>query len=92
MLPIALENAAEYTYPMPEETAAALLLMMGQYGGVAFTFAIESSLPGTCDTVLTASSILIASSLVVAGLVLVWFRENNKRQKAETQSVIALSA
>jgi len=83
MLPLALENAAEYSFPMPEETAAALLLVVGQYGGVAFTFAIQHTIPDTCDSRLAPSSILIASALVASGLVLVWFKANNRRQRAE---------
>ncbi len=83
MLPIALENAAEYTFPMPEETAAALLLMVGQYGGVAFTFAIQHAIPASCDTRFSPSNLLIAASLVASGLILVWFKANNRRQRAE---------
>ena len=86
MLPIALENAAEYSFPMPEETAAALLLIVGQYGGVIFTFAIQNTIPDTCNTVFAPSSILIAASLTASGLVLVWFKANNRRQRAEKES------
>jgi len=38
LLPLTFEVAAEHTYPIPEDSSAAVLMSAGQLYGIAFTF------------------------------------------------------
>lgn len=41
LLPVALEAAVEATYPLPEEMSATLLMLVGNIGGLAFTYLLQ---------------------------------------------------
>ena len=42
LLPITLETAVECTYPVPEETSAALLMLMGNVVGFICTYVLQT--------------------------------------------------
>jgi|Transcript_31758 hypothetical protein len=65
LLPIALQCAVECTYPIPEESSAALLMLVGNLLGLGFTYAIQ----GLCDLTPDTASITASSGLLPFG----WF-------------------
>lgn len=90
LLPISLENAAECTYPVPEDNSASLLLLMGNLWGIVFIFAltpmIDLSPSSDCSSIASPLALLIALSLAVAAVVLLLFRKDYRRQKAEAEN------
>jgi MFS family permease len=83
ILPITLEAATEHSYPIPEESAASVLLLGGQLFGIVYVFALPALIPQECSTVLTPSAGLIAGSLLLATLSILPFRAELRRQRAE---------
>eukprot|EP00966_Prymnesium_polylepis_P052745 1221341-Prymnesium_polylepis.1 len=93
LLPIVFQCAVECTYPIPEESSAALLMLVGNLVGLGFTYAIE----GLCS--LTPDAHAIAAdpgllpfgwlSLAVVGgglLIIFQFRGEYLRLAADTAS------
>lgn len=87
LLPVALENAAECTYPIPEDNSAALLLIGGQFVGLALTYAMSAllDLPPTtdCSSIFTPMAGMLLGCMVLAALCLLPFRKDYRRQAAE---------
>lgn len=80
LLPVTLQNAAESTFPVPEEATTAVLLIAGQFSGVAFTSAYSQLLRHeTCSSIYTPTALMTAGSLVVAAVPLLFFRGEYKR-------------
>lgn len=86
LLPVSLENAAECTYPLPEEVSAGLLLSVGNYIGLALTLGISAATPASCTTIFTPSAAVILGTLLTAVLSLLFFKVDYRRQKAERVS------
>lgn len=84
MLPISLQNAVECTYPIPEESSAAMLLLTGQYTGIAFTLVLTRLLKHEqCHTVFTPTAIFIAGILVFAAVPIALYNGRYKRLEAD---------
>jgi hypothetical protein len=83
LLPVSLENAAECTYPLPEEVSAGLLLSVGNYIGLALTLGISAAIPAACATIATPSAAVILGTLLTAVLSLLFFKVDYRRQRAE---------
>jgi len=87
LLPVSLENAAECTYPVPEDNSAALLLLAGQLIGIVMIFVmtplIQMNPTADCSTIATPVAGLVAGSMLVAASVLLFFRVDYRRQAAE---------
>lgn len=84
MLPTVLENCAEATYPIPEETPASLLLIGGQIFGVLFVFILDQLIPlDHCQTVFTHTAIFIFAVMVVACCAVLNFNSTYKRLAVE---------
>lgn len=88
LLPVTLQNAAECTYPVPEEATTAVLLIAGQFTGVAFTSAYSQLLRHeTCSSVYTPTALMTAGSLFAAAVPLLCFRGQYKRLAHEGEGV-----
>lgn len=88
LLPISLENSAECTYPVQEDNSASFLLGIGQIVGIIAIFALTPLLedpndPKSCSTVVTPSGGFLLALMILAGLCLVLFRKDYRRQKEE---------
>lgn len=83
LLPLSLENAAECTFPVPEDTSATLLLGLGQITGIALIFALTALLSmdvvQSCDTVATASAGLLLGFMLAAALCIGAYRKDYRR-------------
>jgi hypothetical protein len=84
ILPVALEAGAEHSFPIPEESSAALLLLGGQLFGILFVLLLPALIPDRCDTVFTPSSGLVAGVMIVACITVLLFTVKHRRGKAET--------
>jgi len=87
LLPVALENAAEATFPVPEEVSSGLLIMVGNYVGIAVIYALQGALgtpaSGACASVVTPSGGVIVGTIAAAALCLVFFKADYRRAAAE---------
>jgi FLVCR family MFS transporter 7 len=87
VLPITLENAAECTWPVPEDNSAGLLMLAGQAFGVVFIFALPPLLAvppsSDCSSVATPAAGLILASLLAAAVAVLFVRVDYRRQAAE---------
>jgi len=88
LLPVSLENAAEATYPIPEDNSAGLLLLVGQLFGIAFIFLLTYLLSinpsADCSSVVSPVAGVIVGSLVIAAGALLTFKKDYRRQRAES--------
>ena len=85
LLPIALENAAESTFPVPEDVSSGLLMIAGNYVGLALTLAMAPLLGGACTSVATPSAGLAVGVQAVAVVALALFKGEPRRQEAEAR-------
>lgn len=96
LLPVSLETAAECTYPIPEDNSAAALLISGQLWGIAFIFALTPAIQlppsASCSTIITPAAGIIFFSVLLAGLVLIGFRKDYRRAKADAERSAAAAA
>lgn len=87
LLPVSLENAAEATYPIPEDNSAGLLLLAGQLFGIVFIFLLTYLLgqppSSDCSSVATPFAGVILGCLLVAAGVLFTFKKDYRRKAAE---------
>ncbi|KAA0175467.1 hypothetical protein FNF27_03167 [Cafeteria roenbergensis] len=86
LLPVTLESAVEHSFPIVEESASALLLLGGQITGIVFVFVMPLLIPNDCSTVLTPFAALVAAVLIVATALILCFRVQPRRTKAETNA------
>ena len=93
LLPVALENAAECTYPIPEDTSSALLMTIGQVVGIILIFALGPLLAtpasAACETVVTPSAGFVLGWMVLAAAVIAAYRKDYRRQAAEAEESAA---
>lgn len=92
LLPIALENAAECTFPVPEDVSSGLLMIAGNYVGLALTLAMAPLLGGTCATVATPAAGVMVGVQAVAVVALACFKSEPLRQEAEAKERDAAKA
>lgn len=86
LLPVALESAAETTYPVPEEASGGILILSGQVFGIIATGILNVLIPKapTYETVWTPAAIFcFFVTLLLAGLLLFW-NAPSRRQAAES--------
>lgn len=87
LLPLALENAAECTFPCSEDNSAALLLGLGNYLGMIAIFALEALMlyPSvvSCSTVFTPSAGFLFGIILFSTLMLVMFKKDYRRSQAK---------
>lgn len=92
LLPVALENAAECTYPVPEDASSALLMTLGQLVGIVIIFALPPLLnlgPSvSCSTVATPAAGFILGWMALAAASIAGFRRDYRRQAAEAAAVV----
>jgi len=78
---------------VPEDNSASLLLLMGQLWGIVFTFAlpplIDMSPSVDCSSVLSPLALLLTIFMVIAAAVLLMYRKDYRRQKAEKEGTAA---
>ena len=87
LLPLTLENAAECTYPIAEDSSASLLTSAGKLAGVVFVVALQPLAgAGACATVLTPAAGVVAGAICVSALGLLAFRADYRRAAAERRS------
>jgi hypothetical protein len=91
LLPLALENAAEASFPVSEDNSASLMLGMGNYVGLACVFVLEALLPlpavSSCASVLTPSAGLLLGLMAAAAVaILGFYRADYRRSKAAVSS------
>jgi FLVCR family MFS transporter 7 len=99
LLPLALENAAECSYPVAEDNAASLLLGLGNVVGFAAIFALGPlmAMPAAadCSTVLTPSAgLLFAITAAAAACIVFGYKRDYRRQavtRREASSVTAVT-
>ncbi|RYG52199.1 hypothetical protein EON66_09985 [archaeon] len=89
LLPLSLENAAECTYPIPEDNSAALMLFLGQMWGIMFIFVFNHLLENWpvsmhCTSIVTPFAGMMLFSLAAASAVMLLFGKDYRRQSAET--------
>jgi MFS transporter, FLVCR family, feline leukemia virus subgroup C receptor-related protein len=93
LLPTSLEAAAETTYPIPEDTSACLLLVMGNYVGFVLILALQPllnlSFVADCSTLLTPTAAIICAFMLIAAACIAIFKANYKRQQAEGRGRIS---
>ena len=90
LLPLTLENAAEATYPTPEDSSAALLTSAGKLLGVVFVAALQPlAAASTCTSVLTPAAGVVVGAMAVAALGLLSFRVDYRRTALERSAVAA---
>ena len=84
LLPLALENAAETTYPCSEDNSASLMLGLGNVVGLVAVFALEPLLAASssCATVFTGSAGLILALMIVAAAAICGFFRKDYRRAA----------
>ena len=83
LLPLALENAAETTYPCSEDNSASLMLGLGNVVGLVAVFALEPLIAAnTCASVFTPSAGLILAIMAVAAAAICFFRKDYRRTEA----------
>jgi FLVCR family MFS transporter 7 len=85
LLPIALENAAESTFPVPEDVSSGLLLNAGNYIGLALTLGMAPLIGGSCTSVVTPAAGLMVGVQAVAVAALAGFKGEPLRQEAEAR-------
>lgn len=101
LLPLALENAAEVTYPVPEDQSACLLLIGGQYVGLILTLGMTPLLPAastssvvtptaSCDSIASPMAGIILACFLAAGALILAFKKDYRRQRAEAARKAAL--
>jgi hypothetical protein len=84
LLPLTLENAAELTFPIAEDSSASLLTSAGKLAGVVFVLILQPLVGrGACATVLTPAAGVVAGAIGCSALVLLSFRADYRRAAAE---------
>eukprot|EP01138_Halocafeteria_seosinensis_P002607 gb/GECG01002665.1/.p1 GENE.gb/GECG01002665.1/~~gb/GECG01002665.1/.p1 ORF type:complete len:506 (+),score=39.61 gb/GECG01002665.1/:1-1518(+) len=83
LLPACMENAAEMTYPVHEDTSTALLIGGGQVAGIIMSFTIPQLSEKHCSTVFTPSSIFIIGMTAIALTCFLFIKKDYRRMKAE---------
>jgi hypothetical protein len=90
VLPIALEHAAEVTYPIPADTSSSVLLVAANLVGMVLTFVLGSTLnlpvSANCTSVLTPTAAVVLAFMVVGALATLPLRHVLVRQHAEAAS------
>ena len=84
--PLTLENAAESTFPIPEDTSASLLTGSGKLMGVVFVVALQPLVgANTCTSVVTPTAGAMGAAMVLSATCLLSFRADYRRREAEAQ-------
>jgi hypothetical protein len=89
-LPIALESAAECTFPVPEETSSGMLMMLGNVLGIPVIFAGQRLLqlsPLYGDLITPFALMFVVLQLAASGIVAVFFYGQTLRLDAENAQV-----
>ena len=93
LLPLTLENAAEATFPVPEDASACLLTSAGKLAGVAFVAVLQPmAAAATCASPATPAAATIAAAMAVAALGLLTFRADYRRTASERSAEGAAAA
>lgn len=95
MLPVALENSAECTYPVSEDLTVGLLFLGGNTLGIAFTFIMQVLLElppwggANANASTTPSNAFILSLVLLACIFLVFYNGKYKRLECESSNLSA---
>lgn len=81
LLPMLLSNAAEHVYPIPEESAAAVMISASQIVGIIATFVFEILIKKreTYKDIFAPASIFFVSMILLAALILIPYKGEYKR-------------
>jgi hypothetical protein len=84
LLPLALENAAEQSFPVAEDSSAFLLVAAGKLVGVVFVAGLQPLVSASaCTTAATPAAGVIAAAIAAAAALLLSFRADYRRSAAE---------
>lgn len=84
LLPVSLENAAECSFPVPEEVSSGLLIVVGNYIGIVLIFAMTYSIgAANCSSVVTPLAGVILGTMCASAASLFLFKMDYKRQAQE---------
>jgi hypothetical protein len=93
LLPVCLENAAEASFPTPEEVSSGMLIMVGNYVGIVLIYALQGALAtpssSSCNSVVTPSAAVLVGTLVLGAICFFFFRADYRRAAAERQDTDA---
>lgn len=87
LLPVALENAAECSYPVAEDTSSALLMTVGQLVGIVLIYGLPPllALSPDCSSVATPAAALLLACMLLAAGAIASFSADYRRQAAERE-------
>eukprot|EP01035_Chromulina_nebulosa_P016801 gene16801-22283_t len=86
LLPVAVENSAECTYPVPEELSTGLLFVGGNVLGIGFVFGLQVLLSTTDShyhTPFLPSNFFIVGTVFLAWLIILPYNGKYKRLQCE---------
>lgn len=90
LLPIALQNAAECTYPISEDASSGMLVSLGNIVAAIMTFTIKALISTRasqeCSTIFTPSSGVIISLFIFSATMMFLFKKDYRRLKADVTS------
>lgn len=93
LLPLTLENAAEATFPTPEDASASLLTSAGKVMGVVFVAALQPLVASsTCSTVFTPAAGVVVGAMAVAAMGLLSFQVDYRRTASERSTSSTFTA
>lgn len=93
LLPLTLENAAEATFPTPEDASASLLTSAGKVMGVVFVAALQPLVASsTCSTVFTPAAGVVVGAMAVAAMGLLSFQVDYRRTASERSTSTSTSS
>jgi hypothetical protein len=86
LLPVSLENAAECSFPVPEEVSSGLLIVVGNYIGIVLIFAMTYSIgAANCSSIVTPLAGVILGTMCASAFALFLFKKDYKRQLQEVR-------
>ena len=89
LLPVCLENAAEASFPTPEEVSSGMLIMVGNYFGIVLIYALQGALAtpssSSCNSIFTPTAAVLCGTMVLASFCFFFFRADYRRAAAERE-------
>lgn len=87
LLPVTYENAAEVTFPTPEDTSGAVLSIAASIAGIIYIFVmpplLDFAMSSSCTTPLSPFAAFVLVNMLIAVALLLAFRFDQRRQAAE---------
>lgn len=87
LLPVSLENAAAVAHPVSPDAAAGVMLLAGQFAGIAYIYAIPPllALPrsANCSSVASPAAAFLLANMLVAVAVISLLKYDDRRLKEQ---------